>query len=68
MIMQCSATTTKGLDCPIHADRVRNGKWFCHVHDPEGLYQQQCRDKREFRAARKSLMLATKKNKSKKPR
>lgn len=37
----CSAKTTKGDPCSIHADRYHNGKTYCHVHDPDGVYQQQ---------------------------
>ena len=49
----CSATT-KGKDgCTIPADRVRGGSWFCHVHDPEGLFQLQQEAKRQDRIARK---------------
>lgn len=36
---RCSATTKKGTPCPIWADRVHDGVWFCHVHDPAGVAQ-----------------------------
>ena len=39
--MRCSSTTRKGKQCPIDADRLRDGEWFCHVHDPLGLFRQQ---------------------------
>ena len=37
----CSALTKKGKSCPFYADRCRAGVWFCHLHDPQGTYQQQ---------------------------
>ena len=37
----CETITRKGKPCPIEADRVREGVWYCHVHDPEGLYRLQ---------------------------
>ena len=33
--------TAKGLPCPIVADRMTRGQWYCHVHDPNGVYRQQ---------------------------
>lgn len=41
--IHCSARTRKGAPCPINADRIRNGAPYCHVHDPQGVYQQQNR-------------------------
>ena len=40
---RCEAATAKGRPCGIGADRNRNGRWLCHVHDPMGVYQRQRR-------------------------
>jgi len=32
----CCCTTKKGNACPFGADRLRDGNWYCHVHDPDG--------------------------------
>lgn len=40
-IMHCSAQTKKKQPCPNHADRCHNGVWYCHVHDPHGIFRQQ---------------------------
>ena len=37
----CVATTTKGTQCSIYPDRMRDGVHYCHVHDPKGKYRQQ---------------------------
>lgn len=37
----CCAMTRDGKPCPIGADRIRNGKQYCDVHDPEGRFRQQ---------------------------
>jgi hypothetical protein len=37
---RCTATTRKGKPCPIGADP---GVDTCHVHNPDGTYQQQLR-------------------------
>ncbi len=39
----CCVPTTKGGACGIPADREIDGKWYCHVHDPNGVYQKQVR-------------------------
>ena len=39
----CVATTNKDLPCPIHGDRLVDGKWYCHVHDPDGTMQKTLR-------------------------
>lgn len=39
----CCTPTSKGGACGIPADREIDGKWFCHVHDPNGVYQKQVR-------------------------
>jgi hypothetical protein len=39
----CSCTKTSGGACGIPADRFRESRWFCHVHDPEGNFQTQQR-------------------------
>ena len=43
----CSATTKQDLPCPIHGDRLVDGHWLCHIHDPEGTFQRQLRRARE---------------------
>lgn len=40
---QCCALTRKKRPCTINADRCRGGKWYCHLHDEQGLYQRQKR-------------------------
>lgn len=40
---KCSSLTKKGRACPIEADRIRDGRAYCHVHDPNGVYQRQNR-------------------------
>ena len=42
-VTPCCAMTKKHQPCTIGADRERAGKWYCHVHDPEGTYQKQVR-------------------------
>jgi hypothetical protein len=32
--------TKKGTTCSIHADRYVDGKAYCHLHDPNGTFQQ----------------------------
>ena len=39
----CCQPTKKGKRCPINADRERDGRAYCHVHDPQGVYQRQNR-------------------------
>ncbi len=39
----CTAITDKDLPCPIHGDRLVDGHWYCHVHDPNGVCQQNLR-------------------------
>jgi hypothetical protein len=46
---KCGAMTKKGKPCPIEADRMDAdliGLWWCHVHDPHGLFRQQVTNKR----------------------
>jgi hypothetical protein len=52
--MRCSCLTKKHKPCPIHADRMTEGKWYCHVHDPRGTFQKQVaamKDERKHRRA-----------------
>lgn len=44
VMTKCGATTNKGLPCPIAAEPERLG--FCHVHDPNGIYRTQLREKK----------------------
>lgn len=46
----CAAVTKKRRPCSIDADRVRDGVWLCHVHDPQGLFRQNVVGKREREA------------------
>ncbi len=39
----CTAITKADLPCPIHGDRLVDGKWLCHIHDPDGTFQRQHR-------------------------
>ena len=43
---KCVALTEKKKPCSVNADRVRGGKDFCHVHDPEGVFRAQQEAKR----------------------
>lgn len=54
--MDCSARTRKGQDCPIPADRLRQGQAYCHVHDPDGLYCLQKEVKRAERIAKRGQL------------
>ena len=51
---QCEKLTKRKEPCPIDADRVRAGHWYCHVHDPEGTFALQ-------KEARKAERIATRK-------
>ena len=42
----CESTTKKGNLCPILADRLYQGKWVCHIHDPAGTFRQQHPERR----------------------
>ena len=44
VMTKCGATTNRGLPCPIEAEPERLG--FCHVHDPNGVYRTQLREKK----------------------
>jgi hypothetical protein len=39
--MQCQSKTKRHIECLIEADRYIEGKWYCHVHDPRGIFQLQ---------------------------
>ena len=34
----CSSFTKSGFPCPLHGDRLLDGKWLCHIHDPDGKH------------------------------
>ncbi len=36
----CTAFDKHDLPCPIHGDRLVDGHWYCHIHDPEGAFQK----------------------------
>lgn len=39
---QCCQQTRKQRACPIYANRQSaDGRWWCHVHDPDGAFQRQ---------------------------
>ena len=37
--MKCCCKTSKWEDCKVQADRQRGDKWYCHIHDPIGLFR-----------------------------
>ena len=39
----CVAFKKDKLPCALHGDRLVNGNWYCHIHDPEGAFQRQLR-------------------------
>lgn len=39
--MICSKVRKNGRNCMIDADRCVDGVWYCHMHDPTGIYQRQ---------------------------
>lgn len=41
---RCPAITRAGNPCPIGGEDERGG--YCHVHDPEGTYQKQQKNKK----------------------
>ena len=41
---RCPAITRAGNPCPIGGEDERSG--YCHVHDPEGTYQKQQKNKK----------------------
>ena len=53
--MRCSCLTKKHKPCPIFADRITEGKPYCHVHDPRGAFQQQVAANREDRRKAKEV-------------
>lgn len=53
----CCATTRKGFPCLIDADRLHRGQWYCHLHDPDGLYRQQVVARRRNLQRRRSPQL-----------
>ena len=36
----CAGTDKSDLPCPGHGDRLVDGNWYCHIHDPEGSFQK----------------------------
>jgi len=36
----CTAFDKHDLPCPIHGDRLVDGQWLCHVHDPDGTMRK----------------------------
>jgi len=47
----CCKNTKKGHPCPHHADRCRDGVWYCHVHDPGGVFRENVLAGRRDKAA-----------------
>lgn len=43
---KCCVPTARGKPCRVGADRERNGKWYCHLHDPQGVNQRRMRGDR----------------------
>jgi hypothetical protein len=46
LAIPCSAQTMKGKPCPNTGARLRNGRSYCRVHDPEGTFRQQVNGRR----------------------
>lgn len=44
---QCKARRVDGSACSLHADRLRDGWWYCHIHDPEGQAFKNWKAKRD---------------------
>lgn len=40
MSHRCCKRTASRQPCTLEADRERNGRWYCHVHDPQGKAAQ----------------------------
>lgn len=38
---KCCVPTKRGNPCTLGADRQRDGRWYCHVHDPLGTFARQ---------------------------
>jgi hypothetical protein len=36
----CCKPTARRRKCTVPADRRRGGKWYCHIHDPQGNNQR----------------------------
>ncbi len=45
----CVATTNKDLPCPHHGDRLVDGHWYCHEHDPNGPCQKNLKRVERFK-------------------
>ena len=43
----CVAFKKDNLPCAIHGDRLVDGSWYCHLHDPDGTFQKNVRRARE---------------------
>lgn len=53
--MPCCYLTAKGKPCPIEPDRLIDGQWVCHVHDPNGLAAKNREGMKQDRLERKRL-------------
>jgi 16S rRNA G1207 methylase RsmC len=45
--VRCTSLTKKKKPCPNKVDSWRDGT-LCHIHDPNGTFKQQVKEKREF--------------------
>jgi len=36
----CAGMEKSDLPCATHGDRLVDGNWYCHFHDPEGPFQK----------------------------
>jgi hypothetical protein len=52
-MVQCQAITKKGRRCPTLGATMYAGQFLCHVHHPDGLFQQQQRAKALVKAGKK---------------
>jgi len=58
--MKCPAITSKGLPCAVPGEAARGG--WCHIHDRNGKYQQNIKERRSKNKTSGKMKL-TKKNK-----
>lgn len=40
---RCVARTKNRVRCVNFGNRIREGQRYCHIHDPEGIFQEQLR-------------------------
>jgi ribosomal protein RSM22 (predicted rRNA methylase) len=52
IVNPCSAITKKKKPCPIYVEKGRTGT-LCHVHDPNGKFKQQVKNRTHRRNVKK---------------